>query len=83
MADDSQNCMLEGCTRQAEIILEVGGQAIYLCRPHFTQLVARMARAAVRRGSISAKSIKVEKVGDGKVKLSIKRVRKVDVSEEG
>ncbi|MEZ0345515.1 MAG: hypothetical protein ABWK01_03110 [Infirmifilum sp.] len=76
MADDPQNCMLEGCVRPAEIMLEVGGQVLYLCRLHFSQLVSRMERAAERRGSISPRSLKVEKLNDGKVKISIRRSKR-------
>lgn len=81
MVDDPQNCMLENCTRHAEIMLEVGDQIIYLCRPHFSQLVSRMMKAAERRGSISPRSLRVEKLGDGKVKISIKRVKSRSAGE--
>ncbi len=75
MVDDPQNCMMENCTRHAEIMLEVGGQVIYLCRPHFSQLVSRMEKAAERRGSISPRSLKIEKLNDGKIRVRIARAR--------
>jgi len=46
-----------------------------LCRGHFSQLVRRMARVAETRGSVSLGSLKIEKAGEGKVKLLIRRRR--------
>ncbi len=83
MTDDPQNCMIEECTRQAELVLEVGENLIYLCRPHFTQLIARMSRVAERRGSVSLRSLKVERIGNGKVKLVIKRTKKHSSTANG
>lgn len=46
-----------------------------LCREHFSQLVRRMARVAETRGKVSLSSLKVERAGESKVRLLIRRRR--------
>lgn len=75
MVDQVENCMIEGCTRSPSIAIELSGKVIYLCSSHFTQLVSRMARAAERRGLVSTRSLKVERINEKKVRVTIKRRR--------
>lgn len=42
---------------------------------HFSQLVRRMARVAETRGRVSLSTLKIEKTGNDKVKLLIRRRR--------
>lgn len=67
--------MWEGCEKVSEVIVDLQGRQLVLCRGHFSQLVRRMARVAETRGSVSLGSLKIEKAGEGKVKLLIRRRR--------
>lgn len=58
-----------------EVILELQGRQLVLCRVHFSQLVRRMARVAETRGRVSLSTLKIEKTGNDKVKLLIRRRR--------
>jgi hypothetical protein len=68
-------CMLENCSSHADIIVELKGQQLLLCRTHFKSLVARLSRVAERGGLASLSRIKVVKAGDGKVRVLVKRSR--------
>jgi hypothetical protein len=67
--------MWESCENASEVIIDLQGRQLMLCREHFSQLVRRMARVAETRGKISLSSLKVEKAGEGKVRLLIRRRR--------
>ena len=67
--------MWESCENASEVIIDLQGRQLMLCREHFSQLVRRMARVAETRGKVSLGSLKVEKAGEGKVRLLIRRRR--------
>jgi hypothetical protein len=67
--------MWESCENASEVIIDLQGRQLMLCREHFSQLVRRMARVAETRGKVSLSSLKVEKAGEGKVRLLIRRRR--------
>jgi hypothetical protein len=67
--------MWESCENASEVIIDLQGRQLMLCREHFSQLVRRMARVAETRGKVSPSSLKVEKAGEGKVRLLIRRRR--------
>jgi hypothetical protein len=67
--------MWESCENASEVIIDLQGRQLMLCREHFSQLVRRMARVAETRDKVSPSSLKVEKAGEGKVRLLIRRRR--------
>lgn len=75
MISDVQTCMWENCSHQPDIILETGRLSLALCREHFATIVKRLARAAETRGSITSRALKIEKLPDSRVRLTIRRKR--------
>ncbi|MFZ8854753.1 MAG: hypothetical protein ACO2OQ_01145 [Thermofilaceae archaeon] len=75
MSNSTHLCMWESCENASEVIIDLQGRQLMLCREHFSQLVRRMARVAETRGKVSPSSLKVEKAGEGKVRLLIRRRR--------
>uniref|UniRef100_A0A7J3X4U5 Uncharacterized protein n=1 Tax=Thermofilum pendens TaxID=2269 RepID=A0A7J3X4U5_THEPE len=75
MSSNTHLCMWEGCGNASEVILDLQGRQLVLCREHFSQLVRRMARVAEARGRVSLSSLKIEKAKGGKVRLLIRRKR--------
>ncbi|MHB9303181.1 hypothetical protein [Thermofilum pendens] len=73
MSSDGSLCMVEGCSAGADILLEVRGQQLLLCKTHFKDLVSRLAKAAEKEGKASLLRLKVQKTSDGKVRLLIRR----------
>jgi hypothetical protein len=67
--------MWESCENASEVIIDLQGRQLMLCREHFSQLVRRMARVAETRGKVSLSSLKVERAGESKVRLLIRRRR--------
>ncbi len=65
--------MYVGCEKPSQIILELSGKQVWLCREHFSQLAYRMVRAAEKRGSISLRDLYVVEAGEGKIRILIKR----------
>jgi hypothetical protein len=79
---ETTQCMIQGCNSAADIIIELKGQQLVLCRTHFKGLISRLSRVAERSGAAYPSRIKLVKMEDGKVKLLIRKTRSKKKKEE-